>query len=415
MIQEKNGLNNPTNWQGVVEDYDDPLKTGRLRVRIFGFHNLDKKILPTDCLPWALIATPVSGIRTSSAPLIGDYVVGFFLDGSDAQFPVVTGLIGSLNQSTLVAQPADAPKPPAVDGPIAGAPITPAGAYVVDKTTSIFHINKNLIHACDISYEVDQACGAVRNYFSTIIQKIRVAINLIIKSLNFDSTGQAKKIAETIRGVVRIIKKINNVLKEIKNAIKVILIIARKVKAMIDYILSLPAKWLAFFKECLSRLYKILAAGILSLFPDFGGGGGSDFADIGAAVKEGVEAVSETISLVADIISSPAQLMAVLIAPTSGSEQAEAAATLAEYVSDSDNLSSGVGDTTNEYGEPITSTGAASLATTAIEDAKNSISSGVDAVTQATKDAADRVKEYVLGLSTNSQSTVNPGSGKGWA
>jgi phage-related protein len=50
-----------------------------------------------------------------------------------------------------------------------------------------------------------------------------------------------------------------------------------------------------------------------------------------------------------------------------------------------------------------------------IEEAKNSISSGVDAVTQATKDAADRVKEYVQGLSTNSQSTVNPGSGKGWA
>ena len=30
-------------WQGVVEDRKDPLKLGRCRVRILGFHSEDKK------------------------------------------------------------------------------------------------------------------------------------------------------------------------------------------------------------------------------------------------------------------------------------------------------------------------------------------------------------------------------------
>ena len=33
-------------WTGVVEDINDPLRLGRLRVRIIGFHTENKTLLP---------------------------------------------------------------------------------------------------------------------------------------------------------------------------------------------------------------------------------------------------------------------------------------------------------------------------------------------------------------------------------
>lgn len=86
-------------WQGVVEDVHDPMRVGRVRVRIIGWHNPDKAFLPTEDLPWALPIMPVTsasttGIGISSTGLVpGSVVIGFFRDGSLAQQPVIFGSI----------------------------------------------------------------------------------------------------------------------------------------------------------------------------------------------------------------------------------------------------------------------------------------------------------------------------------
>jgi hypothetical protein len=82
---------------GVVEDRQDPLKVGRLRVRIVGTHTQDKLALPTADLPWALCVLPItasgiSGIGTSATGLLeGSWVFGFFRDGNFRQEPVILG------------------------------------------------------------------------------------------------------------------------------------------------------------------------------------------------------------------------------------------------------------------------------------------------------------------------------------
>jgi hypothetical protein len=82
---------------GLVEDIEDPLKLGRVRVRIHNVHNKSKSLVPTDQLPWAMIMnSPLSAsykkIGTSPLGLDKDStVVGFFLDGRECNQPVILG------------------------------------------------------------------------------------------------------------------------------------------------------------------------------------------------------------------------------------------------------------------------------------------------------------------------------------
>jgi hypothetical protein len=95
-------------WQGVVEDRKDPLKLGRCRVRILGYHT-DNKVedvgIPTEHLPWATAAQPITsaamnGIGTTPlGPVEGTWVFGFFRDGKDAQEPVMMSTFGGIPES----------------------------------------------------------------------------------------------------------------------------------------------------------------------------------------------------------------------------------------------------------------------------------------------------------------------------
>jgi hypothetical protein len=85
-------------WVGVVEGMDDPLKVGRTKVRIFGWHDKNVDTLSTDDLPWAYPLVPVT--HASSLPNYkhGDWVVGFFLDSRLGQSPVILGVLPAIPQ-----------------------------------------------------------------------------------------------------------------------------------------------------------------------------------------------------------------------------------------------------------------------------------------------------------------------------
>lgn len=82
-------------FTAIIEDVKDPSMLGRVKARIFGYHSPDKNVLPTDKLPWAMIALPVSGASTDGIGfsahglIIGAHVIGFFVDGKSAQLPMI--------------------------------------------------------------------------------------------------------------------------------------------------------------------------------------------------------------------------------------------------------------------------------------------------------------------------------------
>jgi hypothetical protein len=76
----------------------------RFKVRIMGYHPYNITELPDDDLPWAqvLISTTAgSGAGNNSTTVKispGDVVFGFFLDGDNAQIPVIMGVFGRTSQ-----------------------------------------------------------------------------------------------------------------------------------------------------------------------------------------------------------------------------------------------------------------------------------------------------------------------------
>lgn len=89
-------------WFGVVEDRNDPLRLGRCRVRILGYHTADTELLPTGNLPWAIPVMPANSAGTSgvgwspTGAVEGSWVVGFFADGENGQHPMFFGTVGSI-------------------------------------------------------------------------------------------------------------------------------------------------------------------------------------------------------------------------------------------------------------------------------------------------------------------------------
>ena len=92
MIEETGvGIKNPIWFIGVVENRNDPRKEGRVQVRAFGVHGTNAQV-PTEDLPWALC---ISGNYDPNYPIppLNSWVFGFFIDGRDAQQPMILGLI----------------------------------------------------------------------------------------------------------------------------------------------------------------------------------------------------------------------------------------------------------------------------------------------------------------------------------
>ena len=85
----------------------------RTKVRILGYHPYDDGELPNEELPWAQIllsttdGSGASNMATNHKIRPGDIVFGFFLDGDNAQIPVISGVFGRTDQvpSTTYTSP----------------------------------------------------------------------------------------------------------------------------------------------------------------------------------------------------------------------------------------------------------------------------------------------------------------------
>tara|TARA_Y100000996_G_scaffold188290_1_gene147125 strand:+ start:1069 stop:2379 length:1311 start_codon:yes stop_codon:yes gene_type:complete len=88
-------------FYGIVEDRQDPLKIGRVRVRVHGVHTFVKHAISTPDLPWAQVLLPtssagLSGFGFGNGLVEGSTVFGFWRDEEYMQDPVVIGVAAGI-------------------------------------------------------------------------------------------------------------------------------------------------------------------------------------------------------------------------------------------------------------------------------------------------------------------------------
>jgi len=248
-------------WYGVVEDNADPLKAGRVRVRIFGYHTDNLQELPTKDLPWAQPSLSPSNSKTFSPPRLGDYVMGFFSDGDSGQAPVIMGVFpgfeasydkskGFSPQSNL--KPATPPS-----GQIqyqVGQPTLAPLARGVVANTAISQSNSNLAHVCDIPAGIKFEIAKLTISVSGLINTLRTTI----EGLWASSSGSpfADEIRNAIKTIKSKVKQIQKFIRDQLEPLKDIQAFIKSLQELIQYIATLPARIAAFLKQCLSEATK---------------------------------------------------------------------------------------------------------------------------------------------------------------
>lgn len=267
-------------FTGVVEGREDPAMLGRMRVRIIGWHDDKKNLVPTESLPWAQVLMPVTGQRQFSLPKEGEWVMGFFQDGRNGQMPVIMGVYPGIvpdKQTTIINQQGfgvnvSEPSATGAPSPVANTPGTPPAGVVGDvkseptiprvarsemKGTIINKLNDDLMKACEFKLDVKKNIS-LKKMVKTQSDTIRDKIREVIRTLGLsDVTGA---FSWALNEMISLARKVDAIRKQLLQPIidfqKFIGEYVTQIMELIEWIQSLPAKLLQMLNSCLSSLMK---------------------------------------------------------------------------------------------------------------------------------------------------------------
>jgi hypothetical protein len=356
-------------WVGVVENIDDPLKNGRVKVRIFGWHTEDLIKLPTAVLPWATVTQSSTG--TFTAPVPGDFVNGYFADGRSAQNPYVVSVLPGVRD--LDANPWDtskgfSPQPlfpgekaepdapvmnPAIADAVAKNPTT--NSYIskgIVAGTGISLTNSSLAHVCDFRYQLDFNIGisglinpvtaitqAIKNgknnaanFIAMMIKKlndtIRTAVKALVKAMNLDPTGQVASVYAIVKAKL---DDINTFIKQIAEYVEIaatVYYLIRDINQIVDYLKSLPARFLAIVQDCITRFLNGAKAFVAQVAA-IPGQIGATVDSLASSIQAGADSVLAGLNAEVNDVVIPESLVGVFTSP-----ELDHSNTIIQYVSD---------------------------------------------------------------------------------
>ena len=164
-----------------------------------------------------------------------------------------------------------------VDPKIAGVP----GVASSTTNTIIEKINNNLVHECGQNQYVRKAVELATGLARGIIIALRKAVTAALKALGFNPALGG--FSAVIKAITNLVDDITYYVNLVNDFITNVALVVAKIRAIIDYILSLPAELLRLFRECLTQAYAELQRTVFQAI--------SELSDVGA---DGVDLSSIT-------------------------------------------------------------------------------------------------------------------------
>jgi hypothetical protein len=217
-----------------------------------------------------------------------------------------------------------------------------------DVSGSISATNAQLIHSCDFSISIKKNM-ALRKYIRAIAKWIREGIrSMQLLMSGADSSGVFSQVIDALQAIAEFVQYVNDeYIQPIIEFEKYVIAVIVKIRAIIQWLLSLPAKLLALLNECLTKLLVALASVFVDEWATAGrevdaelgvvpiSDSGKGFSELAAAAKDAYNAPADLLSA-----TSTAAGLAVgiavsgtvgLLAPVSESDIAGANATITAY------------------------------------------------------------------------------------
>lgn len=196
------------------------------------------------------------------------------------------------------------------DTPQPGNPDLPQLAEGYAENTGIAVADANRSHACDTTLFVQRNVSLAK-IFEPTIRAIREVIKTIMDALGISPGSNG--LIEQIKKIKRYVDDITKFLKKVQNALDALVVVVKKINALINYILSLPARLLSLFVNCLQELYAELKA----QFTDVVKASTGTKDDGESVIKEAQSLLKSTQTLVATAASTATQVTSLPASTTS--------------------------------------------------------------------------------------------------
>lgn len=349
-------------WVGVIENIDDPLKLGRIQVRIIGLHTDDKTDLPTENLPWGQILQPANGSHTMSLPRVGEWACGFFQDNENAQIPVVMGVFNGIEsaQSTSIYKKyaiskgvENVPKSTHFDRAIGEPANSRLSRGVVANTITAF-LNNDLEAACDIRTQIEAGIAWAKLKNSELMQMIRDVIMSFLEVIGIDFTGLIKMAIQTLKYIQEKLKYIQNLLKPIIKWGTLTVKLIKRVRAIIDYINNLPKRLKRFLEGCLKKI----VGGIEQIVAELFKVNGSEILpldDLETELKNTFTELNKTTVDIATVAKIPDNISNALTSPLTAADRKGAQDAIVEFSKNNNTFAETLGNQTI-YNNPLRGT-----------------------------------------------------------